>query len=219
MVAPIVAVPPRAVLLFRSAFAALGQSRITYSFVLFIGVAMSITALPVLAAIVRERGIAGSLAGVTATAAAGIMDVAAWLVLAAALAGTVHKPGRPLPLTLLLITGFIAVMLLAVRPALGRWITRPRSVLSNLLPLALVLALGSAWVTSSLGLHPVFGGFLAGLTMPSPDGAPDAEVVRPMEEIGGPVPAPLLRRHRPVAERRGPEWHGAYGPGGRLCHG
>jgi Kef-type K+ transport system membrane component KefB len=174
-----------AVLLFRSAFAALGQSHITYSFVLFIGVAMSITALPVLAAIVRERGIAGSLAGITATAAAGLMDVAAWLVLAAALAGTVHKPGRPLPLTLLLITGFIAVMLLAVRPALGRWITRPRSVLSNLLPLALVLALGSAWVTSSLGLHPVFGGFLAGLTMPSPDGAPNAEVLRPMEEIGG----------------------------------
>jgi Kef-type K+ transport system membrane component KefB len=174
-----------AALLFRSGFAALGQSHITYPFVLFIGVAMAITALPVLAAIVRERGIAGSLAGVTATTAAGIMDVAAWLVLAVALAGTVHKPGRPLPLTLTLITGFVVFMLLAVRPALRWWLTRSRSVLSSQLPVALVLALGSAWVTSSLGVHPVFGGFLAGLTMPSLDGAPDPEVLRPIEEIGG----------------------------------
>jgi Kef-type K+ transport system membrane component KefB len=166
------------VLLLRPHFAALGQSHISSSFVLFIGVAMAITALPVLAAIVRERGIAGTRAGVTATTAAGIMDVAA-------LAGAVHKPGRPWPVTVLLIAAFVAVMLLAVRPALLLWIRRPRSVLSNPLPVALVLALGSAWVTASLGLHPVFGGFLAGLTMPRPDGAPDAGVLRPMEEIAG----------------------------------
>jgi Kef-type K+ transport system membrane component KefB len=174
-----------ATLLFRSSFAALGEPHISRSFVLFIGVAMSVTALPVLAAITRERGIAGSTAGVTATAAAGIMDVAAWLVLAAALVGTAHRPGRPWPLTLLLVSCFAAIMLLAVRPALRWWISRPDSVLSDQLLVALILALGSAWVTASLGLHPVFGGFLAGLTMPSADGTPDAEVLRPMEEIGG----------------------------------
>lgn len=173
-----------AALIFRSSFAALGQPHSGHSFVLFIGVAMSITALPVLAAITRERGIAGSTAGVTATAAAGIMDVAAWLVLAAALVGTVHKPGLPWPVTLLLISCFTVIMLLAVRPALRWWISRSHSVLSNQLAVALALALGSAWVTASLGLHPVFGGFLAGLTMPSADGTPDAEVLRPMEEIG-----------------------------------
>jgi Kef-type K+ transport system membrane component KefB len=58
-------------------------------------------------------------------------------------------------------------------------------MLSNQLPVALALALGSAWVTASLGLHPVFGGFLAGLTMPGADGTPDAEILRPMDEIGG----------------------------------
>jgi K+:H+ antiporter len=172
-------------LLFRSGFAALGQPHIGHSLVLFMGVALSVTALPVLAAIARERGIAGSTAGVTATTAAGIMDVAAWLVLAAALVGTAHKSSRPWPVTLLLIVGFTAVMLLAVRPALRWWIRRPGSVLSNQLPVALALALGSAWVTGSLGLHPVFGGFLAGLTMPSADGTPDAEILRPMEEVGG----------------------------------
>jgi Kef-type K+ transport system membrane component KefB len=46
------------VLLFRARFATLGQPHISRSFVLFIGVAMAITALPVLAAIIRERGIA-----------------------------------------------------------------------------------------------------------------------------------------------------------------
>ena len=64
------------------------------------GVAMSITALPVMAAIIRERGIAGSSAGVTAMTAAGIMDVTAWLVLAAALVGTGGRPGRSWPVTL-----------------------------------------------------------------------------------------------------------------------
>ena len=174
-----------AALIFRSSFAALGQPHISHSFVLFLGVAVSVTALPVLAAIARERGIAGTTAGVTATAAAGIMDVGAWLVLAVVLVSSTHKPGLPWPVTLLLISCFAAVMLLAVRPALRWWMGRRLSLLSNPVPVALVLALGSAWVTALLGLHPVFGGFLAGLTMPSADGTPDAEVLRPLDEVGG----------------------------------
>jgi K+:H+ antiporter len=173
-----------AALIFRSSFAALGQPHIGHSFVLFVGVAMSITALPVLAAITRERGIAGSTAGATAITAAGVMDVAAWLMLAVALAGTAEGPGGPWPVRLLLISCFAASMLLAVRPLLRWWMSRG-SPLSDPLPVALALALGSAWVTASLGLHPVFGGFLAGLTMPSRDAAPDAAVLRPMEEISG----------------------------------
>jgi len=102
-----------------------------------------------------------------------------------ALVGTVGQQSRPWPVTLLVIGGFAVIMLVAVRPALRWWITRQRSVLSNQLPVAFALALGSAWVTASLGLHPVFGGFLAGLTMPSAEGIPDTEVLRPMEEISG----------------------------------
>jgi Kef-type K+ transport system membrane component KefB len=172
-------------LIFRSMFATLGQANFSHSFVLFMGVATSITALPVLAAIMRERGIAWTTAGIAATTAAGVMDVAAWLVLAAALVGTTHKPGRPWPVTFLLLVGFAAIMLLAVRPAVGWWIRRPRAVLANQLPVALALALGSAWVTATLGLHSVFGGLLAGFTMPGKDGTPDPEVLRPMEEVGG----------------------------------
>jgi K+:H+ antiporter len=166
-------------------FAALGETRPGHSFVPFMGVAVAITALPVLAAIVRERGIAGTVAGVTATSAAGIMDVAAWLVLAAALVGTTHTAGRPWPLTLGLLIALVGFMFLAVRPAVRWWIRRQSSFARSQLVIAFVLAMGSAWATASLGLHPVFGGFLAGLAMPSVDGSPDADVLRPMEEVGG----------------------------------
>jgi Kef-type K+ transport system membrane component KefB len=169
------------VLVFRSAYASLGQSGFGHSLILFIGVATSITALPVLAAIMRERGISGTTAGVTATTAAGIMDVAAWITLAAALVGTAASPHRSWPVVLMLITGFATVMLLGVRPVLRWWIRRPGAVLANQVPVALALTLGSAWVTASLGLHPVFGGLLAGLTMPSRDGGADPDVLQAME--------------------------------------
>lgn len=170
----------------RHMFTAIGESHTdTRSFVLFMGVATSVTALPVLASIVRERGLAGTVAGTIATAAAGIMDVAAWVVLAAALVGTSAAGSRPWPVTVLLLVGFIVLMLVVVRAALRWWIRRPGALLSSQVPLALVLAVASAWVTSSLGLHPVFGAFLAGLTMPGRDDAADAEVLRVMEQAGG----------------------------------
>jgi Kef-type K+ transport system membrane component KefB len=170
---------------FRPGFRAVGQPDLSRPFVLFMGVAISITALPVLAAIMRERGISGTTAGITAAVAAGIMDVAAWLVLAAALVGTSGGQSRPWPATLLLITGFALIMLTAVRPALRWWTRRPETVPAGQLTVALVLTLGSAWVTASLGLHPVFGGLLAGLTMPGKDGSPDADVRRLMENVSG----------------------------------
>jgi Kef-type K+ transport system membrane component KefB len=172
------------VLLFRSGFAAVGEPHAGHSFVLFMGVAMSITALPVLAAIVRERDLAGTTAGTIATAAAGLMDVLAWLILAAALIGTGHAGRFWWPVTLLLITGFVVVMLVAVRPALTWWTHRSGSILSDPVPVAFALAMGSAWVTASLGLQPVFGGFLAGLVMRARNGPPDADVLRSMDQAG-----------------------------------
>jgi Kef-type K+ transport system membrane component KefB len=174
-----------AVFAFHSGFESLGAPHhLTRAFILFMGVAVSITALPVLAAIVRERGIAGTRAGIVALSSAGIMDALAWLLLAAALVGTAGRPNRPLAVTILLLVGFAVAMLAVVRPAVRWWMTQRASVLTSPLPVALTLALGSAWVTASLGLHPVFGGFLAGLAMPRLDGARDDAVLRPMEQIG-----------------------------------
>ncbi len=157
----------------------------THSFTLFLTVATSITALPVLAAIVRERGIAGTVPGTVSMAAAGFMDAGAWLLLAAALAGTGHASDRPWPVTLAMLVVFLAAMFGVVRPLAARWIDRPRALPATHLPLALVLALTAAWATSRMGLHPVFGGFVAGLAMPRRDGVPDAEILEPMEQSAG----------------------------------
>jgi Kef-type K+ transport system membrane component KefB len=169
-------------LLLHPQFASIGIGPQGRSFVLFIGVATSITALPVLASIVRERNLAGTTAGLIATAAAGIMDVLAWLVLAAALIGAGHSGRFSLPVTAALISCFVVVMLVAVRPAVSWWTNRRQSVLSSPVPIAFALALASAWVTGALGLHPIFGAFLAGLTMRGRNGAPDADVLRSMEQ-------------------------------------
>lgn len=161
----------------RSAYTHAGQHNTdTRSFILFMGVATSITALPVLASIVRERGLAGTVPGVVATSAAGIMDVAAWIVLAVAVAS--HAGSRPWYVTLLLISGFAAFMLAAVRPALRWWRDRSGVLANAQVPVAIVLTMASAWVTARLGLHPIFGGFLAGLTMRMSDSTPDADVLR-----------------------------------------
>ncbi len=172
------------VLLFRPGFAAIGEPHDGHSFVLFMGVAVSITAMPVLASIVRERGLAGTTAGAVATAAAGTMDVLAWLVLAAALIGTRHSGRLSWPVLLLLTGCFVAVMLIVVRPALAWWTSRSESLLSDPMLIAFALAMGSAWVTARFGLQPVFGGFLAGLTMRGRNGVPDADVVRSMDQAG-----------------------------------
>jgi Kef-type K+ transport system membrane component KefB len=170
------------VLVFRREFASLGIAHDGRSFVLFMGAATSITALPVLASIVRDRNLSGTTAGVIATAAAGIMDVLVWLVLAAALIGTGDAGPFPLPVTALLLACFVAVMLAVVRPAVSRWMNRPRSVLSSPVPVAFALALTSAWITAALGLHPIFGAFLAGLTMRGTNRTPDADVLRSMDQ-------------------------------------
>jgi Kef-type K+ transport system membrane component KefB len=138
----------------------------------------------VLAVIVRERGIAGTVPGAIAVSAAGLMDVAAWLVLAMALTSTADQPGHSWAETAGLFAAFVAFMLLAVRPALRWWAGR-RAVTSSLLPLALVVAFGSAWCTTSLGVQAVFGGFIAGLVMPRVDGAPDADVLSTTQDLGG----------------------------------
>lgn len=172
------------VLLYRSGFAGIGEPHAGRSFVLFMAVAVSITAMPVLAAIVRERGLAGTVPGEIATAVAGTMDVLAWLVLAAALIGTSRFERFSWPVTLLLTVGFVVFMLTVVRAALSWWTGRRQSLLSNPLPLAFALALASAWVTSELGLQPVFGAFLAGLAMRPRNASPEADVVRPLEQVG-----------------------------------
>jgi Kef-type K+ transport system membrane component KefB len=157
------------------------------AFVLFMAVAMSITAVPVLAGILRERAMTDQLAGVVAMAAAGLIDAAGWLSLSAVLVVSDGSASarRPLPVTVALLLVYLAVMLAVVRPALRWWMRRENALARYRTPLIAVVALASAWATSALGLQVIFGAFVAGLITPrGPSGAPDTDLVRPLTEIG-----------------------------------
>ena len=87
--------------------------------------------------------------------------------------------------TLLLTVSFVVVMVFAVRPAIAWWLGRPGALLAQQAPAGLILAMLSAWISASIGLHAVFGGFLAGLVMRGKGREPDADLLRVTEEAGG----------------------------------
>ncbi|WP_460060849.1 cation:proton antiporter [Streptomyces sp. YKOK-I1] len=158
----------------RAGFSAAGEPHAgSGTFVLFMAVAVSITALPVLAAIVRDRALDGTRAGTVALASSGLMDVLAWLALAAITLGAVSTGGQRagvqrVGLRLVLLLVLAAALLGVVRPLLGRWM-RDSAATPYQLPVAFALAAGAAAATTALGLHAVFGGLLAGAAMPHPD--------------------------------------------------
>jgi Kef-type K+ transport system membrane component KefB len=154
------------------------------SFVLYIGVAMSITAVPVLVRIMAERRISDTTAGVVALAAASLIDVFGWIVLSAVLIGA-GTAGRPWSETLGLFVVYVLVTVLVVRPGLQAWMHSGDRDPVRYVPAAAALALGSAAVTAALGLHVIFGALLAGLAMPrQADGTGYEEVLRPMRDAG-----------------------------------
>jgi Kef-type K+ transport system membrane component KefB len=149
------------------------------AFIGYFAVAMSITAVPVLASILQDRRMQDTTVGAVSLTAAGAMDVVAWLVLAMVVGSTGTRPiAEVWGLTLL----YAAVMVAAVRPALRWWVNwRPANDTAFRGCVMLALAMGSAWVTAELGLHFIFGALLFGLIMPrKPSGLPDSELIMPI---------------------------------------
>ena len=141
-------------------------SRLAFS--LFLGVCMSITAFPVLARILSETRLAETRLGSVALACAAANDATAWIILAAILEFIRSKgQGRPFWLTLLLAVGYVAT-LLALRPLLARWLAKPprEGVDHTHLALVLLFALASAVTAEWIGIHALFGAFLAGVVLP-----------------------------------------------------
>jgi Kef-type K+ transport system membrane component KefB/mannitol/fructose-specific phosphotransferase system IIA component (Ntr-type) len=138
-------------------------------FALFMGVALSISALPVIAKTLLDLGLFKTDVGLLVMAAAMIDDLAGWLAFSVLLGPMqggvldVSSVGRAVALTV----GFVLVALLAGRPLLGRLVARlqadhhsgPRRVLS----LIVLLALFGASFTQWIGIHAVFGGFVVGV--------------------------------------------------------
>jgi Kef-type K+ transport system membrane component KefB len=147
-------------------------------FTLFLGAAMSVTAFPVLARILDERRLHGTRIGAVALSAAAVDDVTAWCILAAVVAvaqASVAGTGGGLAAfatTIGWAAAWVLVLLLVVRPLLTRLIPRltggwrGTAPSPQLVSVAVVGALVSAWVTEHAGVHALFGSFLAGVVVP-----------------------------------------------------
>ena len=139
------------------------------AFALFIGVAMSITAFPVLARILEDRGLTQTDLGSIALTCAAVDDVTAWCILALVIA-IVQASGIAVSLVTVVFTLlFAAAMIFLVRPQLRRMVTQAtgshvhtRRLIAGVLAFVLI----SALITETIGIHAPFGAFIAGVVMP-----------------------------------------------------
>src|SRR5690242_11033685 len=138
------------------------------AFALFIGVAMSITAFPVLARILEDRNLTQTQLGSMALTCAAVDDVTAWCILALVIAIVKSTGIVGSALTIGLTLVFAIVMILLVRPQLSRIIKDPDSQQHRrrLIPIILAFVLGCALLTETIGIHALFGAFIAGVVMP-----------------------------------------------------
>ncbi|GAU23030.1 hypothetical protein TSUD_336780 [Trifolium subterraneum] len=141
---------------------------------IFLGVSLSITAFPVLARILAELKLLTTHVGETAMAAAAFNDVAAWVLLALAVAlagGGGHRNGV-LTSILVLLSGiaFVVFMLFVIRPIMERVSLRSSRQHEALNEMFVCMTLGgvmiSGFMTDLIGIHSIFGAFVFGLTIP-----------------------------------------------------
>lgn len=135
---------------------------------LFMGAAIAITAFPMLARIIHERGLSGTRLGTLSLSAGAIDDAAAWTVLAIVLASL--GAGPMVAIKAIIGGGLFALFLIFAGPRLlaplGRMAEREGKVSQSLLGISLILFAAAALIMDWAGLHAVFGGFLLGTVMP-----------------------------------------------------
>lgn len=139
-------------------------------FSLFIGISMSITAFPVLARIIQERNMTKTPLGTLAIASAANDDVTAWcllaIVIAIAKAGTFASALYGVGLTIL----YIVIMFTVVRPFLkkvGEVYANQEVINKTFVAFILLILIISSCTTEIIGIHALFGAFMAGAVMPS----------------------------------------------------
>ncbi len=153
-------------------FSSLAGANTTFPvFALFIGISMSLTAFPVLARILQERGLTRTALGSTALACAATGDVAAWSILAFVVAIAKAQSILSTAFTIGLVALFVVVMLFWIRPRLPQWIEfisrRSGTAGKGVMASVLIFLFASALMTDMMGIHALFGAFLAGLVMPA----------------------------------------------------
>ncbi len=163
-------------------------------FSLFLGTAMSVTAFPVLARILAERGLTQSRVGAIALACAAVDDVSAWCLLAFVVAIARAGALSDALLTVGLSAAFTLLLLLVVRPMLRRWsdsLSRRGGLGSSQLVSVFVGVLLCAGITEVIGIHALFGAFLLGVVMPK-DGSLARELTHKLESIAVLLLVPLF---------------------------
>ncbi len=139
------------------------------SFALFLGIAMSITAFPVLARIIQERGMHKTKLGTVIITCAAADDITAWCILAIVIA--IVKAGSFVSAlyTIALAALYVIVMLKLVRPFLKRIgdVNAEKTHLTkSIVAIFFIMLIFSAWATEVIGIHALFGAFMAGAIMP-----------------------------------------------------
>lgn len=135
---------------------------------LYLGACMSITAFPMLARIIHERGLAGTPMGALSLGAGAIDDACAWIVLAVVL-GTVNSAAGGMGLTLWGSIGYAVAV-----ATLGRWLMKRLAACAEreaetpgwVFSVVLITVLLGAWFTDLIRLYAVFGAFLLGCVVP-----------------------------------------------------
>jgi Kef-type K+ transport system membrane component KefB len=138
-------------------------------FALFMGTAMSVTAFPVLARILKELNLLGTHLGSMAISCAAIDDISAWLLLAV-LTAMVHssRSWHHFVVTLCLLVTFVAIILVPIRRAASLLVSRYQTNGAGMefISSLMLFMLAASWTTERLGVHALFGAFMAGLVMP-----------------------------------------------------
>ncbi len=153
------------------------------SFALFLGVAMSITAFPVLARILTDQRLHTTQLGVIALACAATGDATAWCLLAF-IVGVAQEKVSGAVTVIGLTLAYLAFMFLVVRPCAKRWLANidAERLTRGVVALVLVALLLSALATELIGVHAIFGAFLLGAVIPH-DSAVAREFIHKLEDL------------------------------------
>jgi Kef-type K+ transport system membrane component KefB len=142
-------------------------------FALFMGIAMSITAFPVLARIIRDRKLTGTRLGNLAISCAASDDVTAWCILAILIALIRSGSGMNGFFVVAMVLLYVFIMLVPVKSILNKIqaaYEKGKIAYNSLMAIMYSLLLLSSWCTEVIGIHALFGAFLAGIIIPKKDG-------------------------------------------------
>ncbi|AVV48999.1 cation:proton antiporter [Leptospira santarosai] len=164
------------------------------AFCLFMGIGMSITAFPVLARIILEKGLTKTALGSLALTAAAADDVTAWCVLAIVV--TIVNAGSFSSGILMIVMSltYMFVMWKGILPLMkraGNVYTTKESMTKSITAFFFLFIFLSAWITEAIGIHALFGAFLAGVVMPDKKELRD-NLVEKIEDFSLTVLLPLF---------------------------